>query len=104
PLEKTAMTLPETVELAKTEIVVLTQKGKPLAAVKPLSESDWESLAISSDPHFQKIIEEARQSYQENGGIGIEDLRKELDLPVKRGSRSRAKKAQARPRKRKLPA
>ena len=92
PLERTALTLPEAAEMARGELVILTRRGKPLAAIKHLSEADWEALAVGSDPQFQALIADARRSLEEEGGVRLEDLRQELDLPAKRRSRPRKKK------------
>ena len=36
--------------MAKQETVILTKKDKPLAAVKDLSGTDWESVALATIP------------------------------------------------------
>src|SRR5271165_3567793 len=77
-LEKTDLTLPAVVELAKAETVILTKNGKPLVAIKDLSGADWESISLANNPRFQALIVESRRSYQEEGGISLQDLRKEL--------------------------
>ena len=80
PLEGTTMTVPELVELARGEAVILTRGGEPLISVRELSGSDWESASLANSPRFAAIIEQSRRSYREKGGIGIEQLRRELDL------------------------
>jgi hypothetical protein len=72
--------LREVTELARSGTVILTQGGKPLVAVKHLSQSDWESVSLAANPRFRDLIEQSRRSYREEGGIGLEDLRKELGL------------------------
>lgn len=96
PVEKGNVTLPELAEMAQSGSVILTRNGKPLAAVKPLSGSDWESVALANNPKFIALIEESRRSYREKGGIPLEQLRRELGLKpksVKRPGRRRAKKS-----------
>ena len=80
PLEKTDLTLPDIAELAKGGTVILTRKGKPLAAIKDLSGSDWESVSLANSPRFRALIEESRRAYQDQGGISLEGLRRELGL------------------------
>jgi len=80
PLEGTTLTVPELVEMAKDEAVILTRDGQPLVAVRDVSGSDWESTALAHNPRFAAIIEESRRSYRERGGIGLAELRRELDL------------------------
>lgn len=89
PLEHTTITLPEAADLARTGTVILTRNGKPLAAVKDLSHTDWESVALANNPRFRELIEESRRSYREEGGISLEELRKELGLKAKKTPRRR---------------
>jgi hypothetical protein len=79
-LEGTTMTVPELVELARGEAVILTRGGEPLISVRELSGSDWESASLAHNPRFAALIEQSRRSYREKGGIGIDELRRELDL------------------------
>ena len=80
PLEKLTLTVPELVELAKKEAVILTRDGQPVVSVRDLSGSDWESTSLANNPRFIEIIEQSRRSHREQGGIGIEQLRRELGL------------------------
>ena len=82
PLEDTTLTVSELVELARDEAVILTRDGQPVVAVRDVSGSDWESASLASNTRFQSLIEQSRRSYQEKGGIGIEQLRRELGLEV----------------------
>ncbi len=91
-VEKTDLTLPQVAEMARNGPVILTRNGKPIVAVKDVSRSDWESLSLANNPRFRALIEESRRSFQEEGGIRIEDLRRELGLPAKPRRRSRKKK------------
>jgi hypothetical protein len=79
-LEEATMTMPELVELAKLEPVILTLGGQPMVSVRDLSRLDWESASLANNPRFQAIIEQSRASYREKGGIGSEEVRRELGL------------------------
>ncbi len=81
PLESTDLTLPDAAELVRDGTVILTRNGKPMAAIKDLTGSDWESLSLANNPRFREIIEESRRLYREEGGISLADIRKELGLP-----------------------
>ena len=92
-LEETTLTIPDLAKLAKKGPVILTRKGKPLAAVKDLSGSDWESISLANNPRFLALIEESRRSYREQGGIGLDEIRQELNLqPTQRRHQSRKRK------------
>jgi hypothetical protein len=93
PLEKTDLTLADVAKLAKKETVILTRNGKPYAAVKDLSSSDWEAVSLASNPRFRALIEESRRSYQLEGGTTLEDMFQELGLRVKRPAARRRKKS-----------
>jgi hypothetical protein len=40
---------------AKNGAVVVTRRGKPLAAVVPLNSDDWEDFVVSQDPGFIEV-------------------------------------------------
>ena len=90
PIENAS--LPDVAELARSGPVILTRRGKPLASVKDLSDSDWESISLANNPRFRELIEESRRSYREEGGISLEDLRKELGLKPHGRARRRTSK------------
>ena len=79
-LEKTELTLPDAAELARGGSIILTRDGKPLAVIKGLSGSDWESVALASNPQFRALIDESRRSHREQGGISLQQLRNDLGL------------------------
>jgi hypothetical protein len=89
-LETVKLTLSEVAKMAKNGPVILTRKGKPLAAVKDLGRVDWDSISLANNPRFLALIEESRRAFQEEGGIRLEELRQELKLSRKR--RRQAKK------------
>jgi hypothetical protein len=80
PLEGTTLTVSELVEMAKDDAVILTRDGHPLVAVRDVSGSDWEATSLAQNRQFAALIEQSRRSYREHGGIGLEALRRELDL------------------------
>lgn len=80
PLEETNLTVPDLAELVKEGPVILTRNGQPWMTVRDVSGSDWESISLASNPRFMALIEESRRSYREEGGVRLEDLRRELGL------------------------
>lgn len=80
PMEESSLTVPQLAELVKEGTVILTQNGQPLLAVKDVSGSDWESVSLASNPRFMAIIEEARRSYREKGGVSLDSLSRELGI------------------------
>jgi hypothetical protein len=54
--------------------VVLTRKGKAVAALIPMTDDDVESLALSLNPKFIEIIERSRASLAKDGGMSLEEV------------------------------
>jgi hypothetical protein len=98
-LEKTTISVSDLANLARNGTVILTQKGKPLVAVKDLSQRDWESISLANNPRFLALIEASRESYRREGGIPLANIRQELGFPAK-SPRSPATKRKKVPRKR----
>lgn len=80
PLEETTLTVPELAELVKEGPVILTRNGHPWMTIKDASGSDWESISLASNPRFMALIDESRRSHRKEGGIRLDDLRRELGL------------------------
>jgi len=58
------------------EIVVLTERNKPVAAVVPLKNVDRESLALSSHPEFLDLIAQARREFAAGKTLSLEEMKK----------------------------
>jgi len=69
-------------ELDGGEPLVITKNGKTIAALVPLTDMDWESFAVSTNPTFRKIIEEARKSFKLHGGISTEEVCQQLGIKL----------------------
>jgi antitoxin (DNA-binding transcriptional repressor) of toxin-antitoxin stability system len=67
--------------------VVLTAKGKPVAALVPVGNADLETVTLSTHPRFLTVIERSRALQREAGGIPTEKMRRRLD--PKRKARGR---------------
>jgi prevent-host-death family protein len=61
---------------AQRETLVVTRRGRPVAAVVPIRGVDMESLALSTNPDFIGLIERARARYEATGGVSIEEMRR----------------------------
>ncbi len=88
-LEETDLTVPDLARLAKNGLVILTRKGKPLAAVRDVSGTDWESVSLANNPKFISLIEASRRSYRDKGGISLEEVRKQFGLKQRRRTSKR---------------
>ena len=61
-------------EASDQETLVFTQKKRPVAALVSLRKVDRESLALSTNPQFLKIIETARKEIRAGKSISLEAL------------------------------
>jgi hypothetical protein len=91
-VDETDLSAKDLAKLARTGTVVLTRKGKALAAVNALNGSDWESVALANNPKFQAIIEESRRSYREEGGVSLDQVCAELGLKSPKRRRPKRKR------------
>jgi PHD/YefM family antitoxin component YafN of YafNO toxin-antitoxin module len=66
--------------------VVVYKAGKPFAAVIPIRNSDEETLALSTNPKFLKIIKRSRARVKKAGAISASELRRRLGLTKKQPS------------------
>lgn len=63
---------------ASKATLVVTDYGKPIAALVPLPNTDWETATLSSNPKFMDIIKRSRTRIKTEGGITSAELRRRL--------------------------
>lgn len=77
------------VRKATREPLVITQKGQPVAVLVPVQGIDLESLSVSTDPNFLNLLERSRASYEAEGGISDEEMRRRLGIKPAKAKRKR---------------
>jgi antitoxin (DNA-binding transcriptional repressor) of toxin-antitoxin stability system len=60
------------------EIVVLTDRDKPVAAIVPLRAADRESLALSTHPEFLAIVARARTEVRDGRTVSLGTMKQKL--------------------------
>ena len=75
-LASASRSLAEYAKELDNEIVVVTDRNKPIAAVVPLKNVDRESLALSSHPEFLEIIERSRRQFAAGKTLSLEEMRR----------------------------
>ena len=68
------------------QIVVVTDRNKPVAAVLPLKNVDRESLALSSHPEFLEIIAKSRRQFAAGKTLSLEEMRRAV-LPHRKANK-----------------
>jgi prevent-host-death family protein len=82
-LAKATASLAKYAQNAKKGPVILTEKGKPVAALVSIENADLETVRLSNHPRFLALIERSRRRQNVEGGISGDEMRNRLGL--KRG-------------------
>ena len=87
-IEKTEATAPLAEYMAgvKKEPVIVTRKGKPIAALVSIENADLETVSLSTNRKFLALIERSRARQRAEGGISSDEMRRRLG--VKKASRA----------------
>ena len=94
PLSAASRSLAEYAAELDDEVVVLTERNRPVAAIVPLRNVDKESLALSNHPGFLALIERSRREVAAGKTLSFEEMRAavtadKIARPRKVGGRSR---------------
>jgi len=65
------------------EPVIVSRKGRPVAALVSIENADWETTSLSTNPRFLALIERSRKRQESDGGISSVEMRGRLGLPIK---------------------
>ncbi len=60
------------------EIIVVTSKKKPIAALVSLKNVDRESLALSTSPEFIAVIQAARVEFKSGKKLSLAEMKQEV--------------------------
>ena len=59
--------------------VVVTEGGRPVAALVFLENTDLETVALSTDPEFLELIQKSRARHAREGGLSSAEMRRLLE-------------------------
>jgi len=82
-MTKATGTLAEYAREVRKEPVIVTRKGKPVAALVAVENADLETVALSVDAQFLALIERSRTRQKAEGGIPSAEVRRRLGLKQK---------------------
>jgi hypothetical protein len=83
-LRKTGGSVAAYVGDAKKGPVIFTVKGDPVAALIRVTNADLETLSLSSNPDFVRVIERSRSAWKTKGGLSAGEVRRRLSRPAKK--------------------
>jgi len=78
-LKKATLPLSDYTKKAKKEPVIITEDGRPIAALVSIPNSDIETVSLSNNSKFIAIIERSRARHKAEGGISTEEMRRRLE-------------------------
>ena len=81
-LPKALHSLLQVAESADAETLVFTEKKRPVAALVSLRKVDRETLALSTNPHFLRIIETSRREVQAGKTTSLEAIQRKFGMAV----------------------
>ncbi len=77
---KATASLADYAKEAKRGPVIVTSRGKPVAALVAIEDGDIEAVSLSTNPTFLTILKRSRARLEKEGGIPIEEVRRKLGL------------------------
>jgi len=80
------------------EPVIVTDHGRPVAALMPIENADRETVSLSTNAGFLALIERSRQRHEAEGGISSDEMRRRLQVERRPRSATRRKSAGSRSR------
>jgi len=92
-LPKELQSFLDAAETSREETLVFTEKKRPVAALVSLRRVDRESLALSTNPEFLKIIETARKEIRAGKTTSLEALERKFGVAAPNKGMERTRKA-----------
>lgn len=77
--KKATVTLAAYAEQLASGPVVLTERGKPVAALIALENVDLETVSLSTNPRFMELIECSRRRARSEGGVSSAEMRRRFN-------------------------
>jgi antitoxin (DNA-binding transcriptional repressor) of toxin-antitoxin stability system len=80
-LKNATRTLADYAREVGSESVLITSRGKAIAALVPVNGGDEETVSLGLNPKFLAIIERSREQFRQGKGIPAAEVRRRLGLP-----------------------
>jgi hypothetical protein len=80
-LENESRPVAQLLGLARTEPLVFTRKGRPVAALVDVADDNLETLSLRTNAEFQAYLQQCRDRHEREGGMSLEEARARYGLP-----------------------
>jgi prevent-host-death family protein len=87
PKREATGSLAEYVDALGDDPLVVTIRGRPVAALVSLENADAETVTLSTKPAFLRLIERSRRQHESRGGLSPAEMRRRLSN-ARNGKRS----------------
>jgi hypothetical protein len=74
------------------ELLVVTDRGRPIALIVDADGADLETLAVSTNPVFLAIMDRSKRRLREKGGYSTEEVCRKLGIPPPKLRRTKKKR------------
>jgi prevent-host-death family protein len=59
--------------------VIVTSEGRPVAALVPIENTDFETASLGTNQEFLELIARSRSSLQTEGGVSSDEMRRRFE-------------------------
>lgn len=80
-VKKANLSLLDYAKKAAKEPVIITDNGKPVAALVSIHNADMETASLSNNRQFLALIERSRARLKAEGGLSAAEMQKRLRKP-----------------------
>ena len=64
--------------------IVVTNRGRAIAAVIPVNDADAETISLSQNPKFRAIINRSRARQKREGGLSSDEMRRRFGISARK--------------------
>ena len=79
-LSRASRPLTEYAAELRDEVLLLTHRNRPIAAIVPLKGIDRESLALSSHPEFLALIARSRAEFRRGHTLTLDEMKRTFSV------------------------
>jgi prevent-host-death family protein len=79
-IQDATASLAEYVRDVDKEPVIVSRRGKPVAALIAIENTDWETASLSTNPQFLALVQHSRMRQEKEGGLSSVEIRSRIGL------------------------